>query len=187
MSDLLPSSLTEAQRAAIEHVGGPLLIVAGPGAGKTDVMVRRTAYLVLERGVAPENLLVTTFTNKAADELYDRLYPYLLDDGRVHNEARALICQALAYFVTPFDVLPEEVHGAEGYLDQVYLCLWVIGRLRRELPEHVLEEAWEGEGDLSGLVHEALPKVQTAVGAEARAKVLRYVGLAERAGTGAAR
>ena len=75
--ELLSVGLTDAQRAAILHTEGPLLIVAGPGAGKTDVIVRRTARLILEGGVAPQNILVTTFTNKAADELYDRLWPLL--------------------------------------------------------------------------------------------------------------
>jgi DNA helicase-2/ATP-dependent DNA helicase PcrA len=73
MDEILLPGLTPAQRAAIEHTGGPLLIVAGPGAGKTDVMVRRAAYLVRHCGVAAENLLVTTFTHKAADELHDGL------------------------------------------------------------------------------------------------------------------
>lgn len=101
----------------------------------------------------------------------------LLDDGRVHNEARALVCQGLAYFITPFDVLPEEVHGDEGYLDQVYLCLWVLNRLREELPEHVLEEAWEGEGDLTDLVDDELPRVEAALPEEAGERVRRYVGV----------
>ncbi|MGQ9576305.1 MAG: ATP-dependent helicase [Thermoguttaceae bacterium] len=74
---LLRLGLTDAQQAAILHTEGPLLIVAGPGAGKTEVIVRRTARLVLEAGVQPRNILVTTFTNKAADELYDRLWPSL--------------------------------------------------------------------------------------------------------------
>ncbi|MFQ5844952.1 MAG: ATP-dependent helicase, partial [Planctomycetota bacterium] len=96
MPDLLPSSPTEAQQAAIEHAGGPLLIVAGPGAGKTDVMVRRTAHLILEREVAPENVLVTTFTNKAADELYDRLYPYLTERAHdVHISTIHSFCDTL--------------------------------------------------------------------------------------------
>lgn len=106
----------------------------------------------------------------------------LLDDGRVHDEARALICQALAYYITPFDVLPEEVHGDEGYLDQVYLCLWVLNRLRVELPEHVLDQAWEGEGELSELLAEELPKAEAALGEEAVGQVRRYVGLAETTG-----
>lgn len=93
---ILQDSLTHAQRAAIEHAGGPLLIVAGPGAGKTDVMVRRAAYLVTTRGIAPENVLVTTFTNKAADELFDRLYQFVGDRAHaIHISTIHSFCQTL--------------------------------------------------------------------------------------------
>jgi DNA helicase-2/ATP-dependent DNA helicase PcrA len=95
-AELLPSHLTSGQRAAIEHVGGPLLIVAGPGAGKTDVMVRRTVYLVRERHARPEQVLVTTFTNKAADELRDRLYEFLdRQAAAVHISTIHSLCQTL--------------------------------------------------------------------------------------------
>ena len=66
--EYLPPNLTEEQRAAILHRGSPLLIIAGPGSGKTEVITWRVAHLVRAGYVRPENLLVTTFTNKAALE-----------------------------------------------------------------------------------------------------------------------
>ena len=69
----LPDYLTAEQRSAILHTGGPLLIIAGPGSGKTEVLTWRVAHLVRAGLVAPEALLVTTFTNKAAFELQDRI------------------------------------------------------------------------------------------------------------------
>lgn len=74
---ILDDSLTPEQRAAITYGDGPLLVIAGPGAGKTEVMVRRVAFLVRERGVAPEALLVTTFTRRAAAELRGRVRRFL--------------------------------------------------------------------------------------------------------------
>jgi superfamily I DNA/RNA helicase len=71
--DYLPPYLTEQQIEAILHQGSPLLIVAGPGSGKTEVIAWRVAHLVRAGHVHPENLLVTTFTNKAALELKDRI------------------------------------------------------------------------------------------------------------------
>lgn len=69
----LPVSLNEAQQEAVRHAGGPLLIVAGPGTGKTFILARRIASL-LEEGVArPEQILAVTFTNKAAQEMTARL------------------------------------------------------------------------------------------------------------------
>ncbi|MDA0563545.1 UvrD-helicase domain-containing protein [Streptomonospora sp. S1-112] len=61
------------QRAAAESPGGPLLIVAGPGTGKTRTVTRRIAHLVAERGVPAERFLAITFTRRAAEELAERL------------------------------------------------------------------------------------------------------------------
>ena len=61
------------QRAAAEIVDGPLLIVAGPGTGKTRTLTHRLAYLIAELGAAPERCLAVTFSRRAAAELEERL------------------------------------------------------------------------------------------------------------------
>ncbi|MEX0866297.1 MAG: UvrD-helicase domain-containing protein [Pirellulales bacterium] len=66
------AQLTEAQHQAVQHVDGPLLIIAGPGSGKTRVVTHRIAHLK-ELGIAPRSILALTFTNKAADEMKSRL------------------------------------------------------------------------------------------------------------------
>lgn len=65
--------LTVAQREAVTYHGGPLLIIAGPGSGKTEVISCRAAYLIRSGKVKPENLLAATFTEKAALKLKDRI------------------------------------------------------------------------------------------------------------------
>jgi DNA helicase II / ATP-dependent DNA helicase PcrA len=61
------------QRKAVETTEGPLLIIAGPGSGKTFTLVERILYLIEHKEVEPENILVATFTEKAANELVTRI------------------------------------------------------------------------------------------------------------------
>ena len=69
---MIATVLTDAQKTAVAHTQGPLLIVAGAGTGKTRVLVERYRRL-RELGVAAEQILLLTFTEKAAREVLDRV------------------------------------------------------------------------------------------------------------------
>jgi DNA helicase II / ATP-dependent DNA helicase PcrA len=72
VSDLL-SHLNEQQQAAVLHPEGPALVLAGAGSGKTTVLTTRAAWLLKEKKLAPHQILLVTFTNKAANEIKERV------------------------------------------------------------------------------------------------------------------
>ena len=65
-------SFNPSQREAIRHKDGPMLVLAGPGSGKTLVITERTRHLITEYGINPANILVITFTRAAATEMKER-------------------------------------------------------------------------------------------------------------------
>ena len=67
------NNLNEAQKEAVMHLDGPLLIVAGAGSGKTKVLTSRIANIINEKKAYPNQILAVTFTNKAAKEMQNRV------------------------------------------------------------------------------------------------------------------
>jgi uncharacterized membrane protein YkvA (DUF1232 family) len=107
-----------------------------------------------------------------------RLLTRLLDDPQLPLRLRPLIACAVAYFILPADVIPEELHGPYGYVDDIWLCAYVADVVRRELgDEAILVENWEGEAPLLPLIDEVLDKEQDLIGDE-REGILRYTGCA---------
>ncbi len=106
-----PPALDESQRAVVEHDGGPLLVLAGPGTGKTTTLVESVVDLVDRRGVAPSSVLVLTFGRKAAEQLRDRISARL---GRTLIGGLASTFHSFAYALirahTQVDLFSEPLH-----------------------------------------------------------------------------
>jgi ATP-dependent DNA helicase Rep len=99
--------LNPAQRAAVTHLEGPLLVLAGAGSGKTRVITRKIAHLVGECGIAPTNIAAVTFTNKAAREMKARV-------GELLPQERAEGLTVSTFHTLGMRILREE-HARIGY------------------------------------------------------------------------
>ncbi len=93
----LLGSLTESQRAAVVHREGPMLVLAGPGSGKTRVITHRVAYLI-QQGVRPYHILAITFTNKAAEEMRQRVVALQMERGSTICTFHSLAARLLREF-----------------------------------------------------------------------------------------
>src|SRR5215472_3571893 len=112
--------LDEAQQRVVDHKGGPLLVLAGPGTGKTTTLVEAVADRIERRGADPDRILVLTFSRKAAAELRDRVTARL---GRTTSEPLALTFHSYAYalvrreFVLAGDQPPRLLSAPEQLLE----------------------------------------------------------------------
>src|SRR5215475_8929806 len=112
--------LDEAQQRVVDHKGGPLLVLAGPGTGKTTTIVAAVAERIERRGMDPGRILVLTFSRKAAGELRERITSRL---GRTTSEPLALTFHSYAYalvrreFVLAGDQPPRLLSAPEQLLE----------------------------------------------------------------------
>lgn len=95
---------------------------------------------------------------------------------RLPRKLRPLVLAAIAYFILPVDNIPEELEGTYGYVDDIWLCAFVVQRVMQEIgtPE-VLETHWDGEGDVVRLVEEIVNQ-ENILSKDQCERVLLYIG-----------
>ncbi|MFQ5976381.1 MAG: YkvA family protein [Candidatus Hydrothermarchaeales archaeon] len=105
-----------------------------------------------------------------------KLFVNLLGDPQVSASSKPIINAAIAYFVAPFDVVPEEYYGPMGYLDDLFLCAWSLKKLEEQVGYEVLEKNWEGGGNLDTVIDEIYKKSKETIKGMEK-DILVYVGL----------
>ena len=96
--DKLLEGLNEGQKKAVKHINGPALTIATAGAGKTRVIIARAQYMIAS-GIDPSQILLTTFTNKAANEMKERIVSIVGDRGkRITVGTFHSICNRISYY-----------------------------------------------------------------------------------------
>lgn len=147
----------EAQRSAISTTDGPLLIIAGPGTGKTYTLVKRIVYLITEKNVLPEEIMIATFTEKAAKELVTRITNELYGIGVSVNLNEMYIgtfhsiCLRILKDHLEYTRIKKNYRMLDSF-DQQYMVFQRINRFR-SLPhfEAIFEKkqgAWRQAGEI---------------------------------------
>ena len=164
MENLL-SSLNPQQRDAVEYCGGPQLVIAGAGSGKTRVLTYKIAYL-LEQGLAPWNVLALTFTNKAANEMKERIgllvgidRARMLQMGTFHSVfLRILRTEASAIgFKSNFTIYDDSdsrslvtaIIKELGLNDKTYKASTVLGRIGMAKNSLITPDMYSADGALA--------------------------------------
>lgn len=111
----------------------------------------------------------------AAPDLFVLLARLLLDD-RVRFEDKSKLAFAIAYFISPIDLMPEAILGPIGYLDDIALAAWVLNRMLGSLPREALEEHWEGDSDLLDFLKKTLDSAEQMVGKNIWGRVKSMMG-----------
>jgi uncharacterized membrane protein YkvA (DUF1232 family) len=111
-----------------------------------------------------------------APDLYN-LMVYLLDDARLPARLRYLVIAAIAYFILPADIIPEEIEGPYGYVDDIFLCAWVTHEIAVQLGSwQIINENWQGESSIQELIEDILSHEESLIG-DKKQRIFKYCGL----------
>jgi uncharacterized membrane protein YkvA (DUF1232 family) len=110
-----------------------------------------------------------------APALY-KMMTRLLDDRALPRSMSPLVIAAIAYFILPEDIIPEEKYGPVGYVDDIYLCAFVANEVARESSStEILARNWEGKVPVAALVKEILDREKELIG-DKKDRIMQYIG-----------
>lgn len=106
-----------------------------------------------------------------------RLLAELLNVSKINASDRLKIGAAISYFVIPFDVIPENIYGPYGYVDDIFICTFVIKELIKKYGYDLLNEIWKGNGKLEDIVNLCYNKSEKILEKNEITEILKYSGL----------
>ena len=106
----------------------------------------------------------------------DILLTDILNEKKISPVIRLKISAALAYFVAPYDIIPERIFGPMGFVDDIYISVLVLKNIENDLGMGYLESLWKGDNDLSDVLEECYENSIDILGEEVY-KIIKYVGL----------
>jgi uncharacterized membrane protein YkvA (DUF1232 family) len=110
-----------------------------------------------------------------APALY-RMMTRLLDDRALPRSMSQLVIAAIAYFILPEDIIPEEKYGPVGYVDDIYLCAFVANEVTKEAASSdILARNWDGSVPVATLVKEILDREKELIG-DKKDRIMQYIG-----------
>jgi uncharacterized membrane protein YkvA (DUF1232 family) len=110
-----------------------------------------------------------------APALY-KMMTRLLDDRALPRSMSPLVIAAIAYFILPEDIIPEEKYGPIGYVDDIYLCAFVANEVAKESDSHdILARNWDGSVPVATLVKEILDREKELIG-DKKDRIMQYIG-----------
>jgi uncharacterized membrane protein YkvA (DUF1232 family) len=110
-----------------------------------------------------------------APALY-KMMTRLLDDRALPRSMSPLVIAAIAYFILPEDIIPEEKYGPIGYVDDIYLCAFVANEVAKESAStDILSRNWEGKMPVATLVKEILDREKELIG-DKKDRIMQYIG-----------
>jgi len=110
-----------------------------------------------------------------APPLY-RMMTRLLDDRDLPRPMSPLVIAAIAYFILPEDIIPEERYGPAGYVDDIYLCAFVANEVMKESgSQDILKRNWDGDVPADRLIKEILDRERELIG-DKKDRIMQYIG-----------
>lgn len=142
--------LNDEQKKAVLHTDGPSIILAGAGSGKTRVLTHKVVYLIKEKNVDPTNILMVTFTNKAANEMKERIQKFIPSAAPLATTFHSLCSRILRRDGIHIGVFPNYViYDDQDQIDAIKQAMTALGISNRDFkPSSVLANISQAKNEL---------------------------------------